>query len=238
MQPHFIRYNELVEHPVSWDYHIHTVYTDGSSTIPEYIESAIRLGLTEIAFTEHVHMDSDWFDRFIDEILVAREQFGQKITIFHGIEAKALNENGDLDASNDMLEKADIIIGAVHRYPGSTDTNLFGKYLEPQDAARIELQLSKALLKNPHVDVLAHPGGIFRRRFNESLPSGFIKQILHCACDNGKAIEINSSYLNGIHFYADIFSDINPLVSLGSDCHSIARLGDIIKFLKSQHIIP
>jgi len=238
MQPKFIRFNQLADMTVSWDYHIHTKYTDGLSTIPEYIQCAIRSGLKEIAFTEHVRINSSWYNHFVSEVEAVRENYKGILTVFHGIETKVLNENGNLDASEEMLSRAEIILGAVHRYPGSTDANLFGKHQSPEDSALVEFLLSKALLENPHVDVLAHPGGIYSRRFNESLPANYLEAILHLANRNKKAVEINSSYLKDIPFNAGLFKEIDPLVSLGSDSHNINQLGDIIKFLKTQHVLP
>lgn len=94
------------------DCHIHTVITDGICTPEDIIEKSIKLGIENIAFTEHIRKVStyNWF-KFRDEIL----NFKSKgINIFVGIEAKVLNSEGELDVSRDVLESADIVLGSVH----------------------------------------------------------------------------------------------------------------------------
>lgn len=113
------------------DYHIHTKMTDGVCTPKEIIEEAIKLGMRNIAFTEHVReaLTYNWF-RFRDDILDLRLD-GIKIWI--GIEAKVLNPEGKLDVSKDVLESADIVLGTVH------------------GAQRVEWLL------NSDCDIIAHP---------------------------------------------------------------------------------
>jgi histidinol phosphatase-like PHP family hydrolase len=94
------------------DYHIHTNITDGSLFPKEIIMEAKKIGIKNIAFTEHIRKIStyDWF-KFRDEVL----NFKPKgINIAVGIETKVLNSEGELDASIDILESADIILGSVH----------------------------------------------------------------------------------------------------------------------------
>lgn len=94
------------------DYHIHTKVADGECAPEEIIETAKKLGIKNIAFTEHVRkiLTYDWF-KFRDEILNI-EPKGIKVII--GIEAKVLNFKGDLDVNRDIIESADIVLGSVH----------------------------------------------------------------------------------------------------------------------------
>lgn len=94
------------------DYHIHTNITDGLLFPKEIIIEAKKIGIKNIAFTEHIRRipTYDWF-KFRDEIL----NFKSKgMNIFVGIETKVLNSKGELDVGKDVLESADIVLGSVH----------------------------------------------------------------------------------------------------------------------------
>jgi putative hydrolase len=125
------------------------------------------------------------------------------------------------------------VLGSVHRFPGFGSTPTISKYnLSEEQFAKIELELAKGILKNPDVNVLAHPGGMFIRKFKKDVPAGFIEDLIGIANRYYRAIEINSSYLKDISPDTEPFSRMNPLISFGSDAHKKDELGDIIQFLK------
>ena len=94
------------------DYHIHTNVTDGKEDIKDIIEKAKKLGIKEIAITEHISKKPtyDWtkFKREIKKIKI------KGIKIFVGVEAKILNKKGDLNVNDSILKKAEIVLGSVH----------------------------------------------------------------------------------------------------------------------------
>jgi len=233
MKPQLLRFNDIHKNIPLWDYHIHTTITDGTSSFEEYIQTGINRGLQAIVFTEHVRKTSLWYPEFIESVEGSRESYKQKINIFHGIETKILNVDGELDATDDMLDTAELVLGSVHRFPGLSSTPAISNYnLSEDQFAKIELELAKEILKNPDVDVLAHPGGMFMRKFKKNVPAGFIEDLIGVANRHDRAIEINSSYLKDISLDTEPFSQMNPLISLGSDAHNKDELGDIIQFMK------
>ncbi|MFA4825886.1 MAG: PHP domain-containing protein [Methanoregula sp.] len=233
MKPRLLRFNEINKEIPLWDFHIHTTITDGTSSIEEFIQTGINRGLQEIAFTEHVRKTSEWYPEFIEKIEALREVYKHKIIIFHGIEAKVLNSDGDLDASDEMLDTAELVLGSVHRFPGFDNVPTVSNYhLAEEEFAKTEFGLAKAILKNPDVDVLAHPGGMFIRKFRKNVPTGVMEELIELVNRYDKAIEINSSYLKDISLNAEPFLRMNPLISLGSDAHNKDELGNIIQFMK------
>ena len=95
------------------DYHIHTKVTDGKEA-PEYIiKMAKLLNLKTIAFTEHISKNPtyDWF-AFKEEINNLDHHAGIKVLV--GVEAKVLNEAGDLNVNDEVMRSADIVLGACH----------------------------------------------------------------------------------------------------------------------------
>ena len=229
--PGFNRFNELNKSNIRYDYHIHTSQTDGSSTIEEYINSAIVLGLKEIAFTEHVRRSSVWFDSFLNEVKSLRLKFQDKLRVFTGMEAKVLDFEGNIDASGEMISNSEIVIGSVHRYPNGKNRYLDYLDLSVEDAAEIEFNLACSLLKNPYVDVLGHPGGVFETQFNMSFPDKFYEDIIKKANECDKVIEINCKYLRNPDNFFKFCKKYNPYVSLGSDAHNMMELGNIFKLI-------
>jgi len=93
------------------DYHIHTKITDGKTDPAEIIMAAKYLNVETIAFTEHISKNPtyDWF-AFRKDIINLKKD-GIKVLV--GVEAKVLAE-GELNVSNEILEAADIVLGACH----------------------------------------------------------------------------------------------------------------------------
>jgi len=113
---------------LNWNYHCHTSYTDGSDTVEEIARRCDKLGIKEIAITEHVTKEPDYdFDRLLLDIRRADEQFN--VRVLSGIEAKILPD-GTLDCPDDIKEKVDIIIGSVHSLNNMTEQEAYEKLVE------------------------------------------------------------------------------------------------------------
>jgi len=233
MKPNFKRFNDLKKEDINFDFHIHTNYTDGHSTPEEIIDKAIQLKLKAIAFTEHVNKTSFWFNEFSERINSLKDN--DKLKIFLGIEAKANDFKGTIDATKEMIKKSDIIMGVVHRYPddkGGLIPLEKIKDLSQDKAAEIEFNLAMGLLENNRdVNVLGHPFGIYSMFFNK-LPEDYMKKLMIKALEKNIAIEINTKYLLENKKFFRLLREINPYVSIGSDAHDkeeIAKDFDIIK---------
>ena len=50
------------------DTHLHSKFSDGKNSIEEMVLTAIKLGLEEVAFTDHVRRDTKWLDKYAAEI--------------------------------------------------------------------------------------------------------------------------------------------------------------------------
>ena len=91
------RLANLTPQDVAWDCQMHTSWTDGAASVEEMIGAAVRKGLKGIAITEHVRSDTTWFPEFRQAVEQAREQY--PIPVLIGIEAKAVDFEGTIDAS-------------------------------------------------------------------------------------------------------------------------------------------
>ena len=225
----FLRFNDLYEKIPRQDFHIHTDITDGKSTMEEYIESAIQKKLEEIAFTEHVRKDSMWFDSFISKVKKLRE--GCNLKIYYGIEAKAIDFEGRIDATSHMMKESEIVLGAVHRYPEGKGGFIDMKTLSEEKAAEIEFKLALGLLKYGEIDVLAHPGGFFESFFSD-FPEDYLRILFKESIKRKIAIEFNSKYIKNIKSYFELCKEANPFISLGSGAHNITELGNSVKLIR------
>lgn len=231
-KPNFKRFNDLKQEDINFDFHIHTNYTDGLSSPEEMVNRAIQLKLNAIAFTEHVNKTSDWFKEFSDRINSLKKN--KNIKIFLGIEAKANDFKGTIDATQDMITNSDIVMGVVHRYPdGKGDLIPLEeiKNIGQEKSAEIEFNLTMGLLENKNIHILGHPFGVYSKFFTK-LPEDYMKKLMTKALEKNIAIEINTKYLLENKKFFRLLREINPYVSIGSDAHDkedIAIDFDIIK---------
>ncbi|RLG19016.1 histidinol-phosphatase [Candidatus Micrarchaeota archaeon] len=160
-------------------FHIHTNHTDGSSTIEEYCSFAVHNGLEAVFFTEHVRKQLEYdFDKYIAEIREAREQF-PRLDIWTGAEAKIL-PGGDLDISDEVLSKIQILCVACHSFPSD-----LGLYCDSLKKVFSNGRWEK------YVRVWVHPG-LFLRNLNVlDRETGLLEELIHSAAQNGAFIEHN-----------------------------------------------
>lgn len=229
----FINARDLARGIPLKDLHIHTKYSDGRSTVKEYVESAAALGYGEICFTDHVDFTTTWFDTYIKEI-TDENAAAAGPDIYYGIEVRAKDREGALNAPEEIIKYAEIVIGVIHSIP-ATDGK--GKS-KPEEFSREELleleySISLKLLENQDVSVLGHPMSNYEKLYG-TVPEPYYKDLILKAKKTGKAIEINAKYKNDFKGFLDLCMELNPRVSLGSDAHSILELGMIGTKLREE----
>jgi histidinol phosphatase-like PHP family hydrolase len=94
------------------DLHIHTKRTDGEADPADILQLAESLNVETVAFTEHISKTPtyDWY-LFRDEI---KRLTSGNVKVLVGVEAKVLDESGELNVSREILEAADIVLGSCH----------------------------------------------------------------------------------------------------------------------------
>lgn len=209
------------------DYHIHSLYSDGKDSIESCIRVACKRGLQEIAFTDHVWRTSNWVADYVAEIKRMRAEYPQ-IRILIGVEAKAIDHDGNVDVSRKIAQMVDFVMGVVHRYQPRVPYDLAA--LGPSQAARQETLITLKLLENPQVTVVGHPTRTYYKFFyprytQDPFPDDLLDEIAVRARECGKLLELNcqfpyqeqllASYLrNGVEF------------TLGSDAHRAEDVGN------------
>ena len=93
------------------DYHTHTIYTHGKSTVEENVAQAENLGLKEIAITEHSykgynHIKCGDLDKMRADIAAIKDKYKPRILL--GIEANLVSTEGDIDIADEELKDLDL----------------------------------------------------------------------------------------------------------------------------------
>lgn len=174
--PNLVSYEDL-----KGMFHIHTAYSDGSSTIAQMADAAKHMGFSYIGISDHSKsafyangLKEDDIKRQIEEI----DNYNSKsidFKIFKGIESDILPD-GSLDYSDDILSLFDFVIASVHS----------GLNMEKE---KITSRIINAI-KNKHTTMIGHMTG---RILLAREPSDMdVYEVLDAAADNRKIIEINS----------------------------------------------
>jgi putative hydrolase len=102
------------------DYHVHSLFSDGVSTVDENVAVARDRGLRTLCLADHVRADTGWVDDFIRAVWPLRALAG--IEILAGVETKILDRTGrlDLPASIGGSDDIDLVLIADHQFPGDT----------------------------------------------------------------------------------------------------------------------
>ena len=69
------------------DYHVHSEFSDGVSTVTQNVRMARQRGLRRLCLVDHVRRDTAWVPRFVQAVRPLRELSG--IDILAGVEARS-----------------------------------------------------------------------------------------------------------------------------------------------------
>lgn len=206
------------------DLHMHTVATDGRSSLAEMVAAARLRGYEYVAITDHSRRVT--MAKGLDEIRLRRQWWEidklqaslQDITILKGVELDILDD-GSLDLSKEILRQADWVIGAIHygqRQPRKTITK------------RIVTAIRSGL-----INAVAHPTG----RLISQRPAYAVdlEEVFKAAADFGCALEINGQPMRlDLDDVALNLATKYPIrFVLNSDAHSAIEL-DFMDFAVSQ----
>jgi len=213
----------LEEAAIRGDVHMHTVATDGRSTIVEMAEAAEARGYGYIAITDHSQalamangLNEERALVHLERIRSTDAQFRERsgFRIFTGIEVDILAD-GRLDLDDEVLAQMDVVIGSVHsRFD--------------QSPAAMTDRLLRAIA-NPNLRILGHPTGrlLLRRE-----PFAFDAGAIFAACKaNGVALEINAAPerldLNDVH--ARLCRQRGIPIVINTDAHHTRHL-DLMRY--------
>ncbi len=242
------------------DYHVHTEFSDDSVyPMEEVVKDAIRMGLDEICFTDHVDygVKEDWdskvpmkyrngepvanvdYPRYAEEICRMRRQYGDRITIRMGMEfGMQMHTIPQFQALYDRYP-FDFILLSVHQVE---DRELWTQSFQ---SGRTQKEYNERYYKElldltehyQNYSVLGHLDLIVRYDENGVYPfeklRPLVAQLLQTVIENGKGIEVNTSWrrygltdLTPSKAILELYRDLGGrILTLGSDSHKPEHLG-------------
>lgn len=239
--------------PITADYHLHSSFSGDSDTpMEEMVLQGIRMGLTQMCFTEHQDFDypvSDGTpagtfdvnpDSYLYEFLNCREKYADKITLAFGIE---LGLQPYLSKKNAALAKAheyDFIIASSHLCNGKDP--YYSAFYEGRRQEEAYREYFESILDNlksfSNFDVYGHLDYVVR--YGPQKDDGYtyeqyrdiLDKILEKLIQDGKGIELNTGGLTSGLREANPCTAIlrrykelgGEIITVGSDAHKPERI--------------
>lgn len=212
------------------DLHIHTIYSDGNSSL-EKIYSQATENKIEIGISDHILCktmpDKDSVLNYFDKL--------EKYHVLKGGEID-LGETGILD--DILVSKADYIIGSIHNIKLDNQNIKFGKYFDSRDRnkklnadfifndyecckalEKILLVVTKELRQNP-IDILGHcTVNPFYEQVNSKFKYEWEEEIILICASTNTAIEISGLWVAPNVDFIKKAINKGVKVTFGSDCH-------------------
>jgi len=162
------------------NFHTHTSYCDGKSSIESNIKQAIALGFQALGFSSHapVFFENPWsistmddYMKYIEEVELYKKKYKEKVDVYKALEADYIP--GFTHSFDFLREKGDLdyIIGGIHLVKNEEteklwfidgELELFGKGLKKTFNSDIRKGVQQyfyqmnAMIENEKPDVIAH----------------------------------------------------------------------------------
>jgi len=205
----------IQESEIKGDLHVHSKWSDGTSSIEEIVKAAQKRGYQYVAICDHskslriAHgLDESRLMKQMEEIDRINEKM-RNFQILKGAEVDILSD-GKLDLSEKILEKLDLAVAAIHSG-------------FKQDRGKMTKRIIRAL-ESPYIHILAHPSG---RLLGARDPYEVeMDELMEAAKKYGKALEINAYFerldLNDIHCRKA--KEMGVRVGIGTDSHHLDQM--------------
>ncbi len=199
--------------------HAHTDWSDGRVTLEEMAEAARSRGYEYFLISDHSvglgmanGLDASRL-REQHRLIESLNRRWDDFRLLSGIEVE-VKADGSLDLPDDVLAELDVVVAAVHS----------GLNQDRETLTRRAI----AALRNPHVDILAHPTG---RLLGKRKGGDFdMEAILREAARLGKIVEVNAQPsrldLDDVHVRRAM--ELGVKISISSDAHRPSDLDNVI----------
>lgn len=199
------------------DLHCHSEWSDGTTSIDLMVRSALRLGHSYLALTDHsprlTIARGLSAERLEEQIGVVQGFRDDGFTLLAGIEVDILDDGG-LDQSDDLLGRLDVVVASVHSKLKS----------DPGEMTRRML----GAIRNPHTDVLGHVTGRLVEGSRGTRPGATFdaRAVFEECAERGVAVEINSrpERQDPPDELIALALEVGCLFSIDSDAHAPGQL--------------
>ena len=202
------------------DLHSHSDWSDGGSPIPLMADAARILGREYLALTDHSPnltiangLSVERLSEQLDVVADLNRNNENGFRLLAGIEVDIL-ESGELDQTQSMLDRLDIVVASVHSKLRSDRATMTKRMLGG--------------IRDPHTNVLGHCTGRLVEGSRGTRPqSEFDAKKVFAACaENNVAVEINSrpERQDPPDNLIQLALDAGCLFSIDSDAHAPGQL--------------
>jgi DNA polymerase (family 10) len=210
------RLPKLVEEgQIRGDLHVHSNWSDGTSTIEDVGQAARRKGYQYVAVCDHSPslkvargLDESRLLKKLDEIDRVNEKL-KGFRILKGAEVD-IKTGGGLDYPDRLLKKLDLVLVSIHSG-------------FKQDKETVTRRIVRAL-EHPYTHILSHPSG---RLLGQREPYELDwDEVMEAAKRHGKALEINAYFerLDLDDVRSRKAKEMGIPLSIGTDTHHIDQL--------------
>ncbi|HHT9117949.1 MAG TPA: DNA polymerase/3'-5' exonuclease PolX [Candidatus Hypogeohydataceae bacterium YC38] len=199
------------------DLHVHSKWTDGSSSFEEIAQRAQSRGYEYCVVSDHTKstrvahgLDEERLLKEIEEIdKINKKLSGSGLRLLKASECD-IRTDGKMDMPDEILSKLDIVLAAVHAGFKQSKEQITERIL--------------AAIENPYVNILVHPTGrlISQREAYEV----DMDKVMEAAARTGTAMEINSYFdrldLNDVN--ARKAKEMGVKVAISTDTHHLDQM--------------
>ncbi len=230
-----------------FDAHMHTEYAHCSAdtSVDAILERMDEFGVPSFGIVEHADQlyfpeEGFWLRADTNQLPAMRrsraerhsrhEQFRNRVQslrsdrVFVGLECEAEDSGVGLAVLEEDLRGYDYLIGGLHFLKRSA-----GEALDQRETVKGFTARTQQLIRGG-IEILAHPFRLFRRE-DRPVPTDLYGPVAEMLKAEGVAAEINFQCNQPDPAFFMLCLELGVRVSIGSDSHSIAQIGDL-----SRHI--
>jgi putative hydrolase len=215
------------------DFHVHSTFSDGVSTLAENVQAARERGLRTLCLVDHVRRDTAWLPDFTAAVSRYRGQPGMRVLA--GVEAKILDSSGRLDVPPG-LDGIDLVLIADHRFPagqgpvhpGEVRTAIEYGALTPAEAIeRLCDATANALGSTDRRPLIAHLFSVLPKigLDEEAVPGRLLARLAERVARAGAMVEVNEKWSCPSVRTVTAMARANVQLVAGSDSHHCRDIG-------------
>jgi putative hydrolase len=214
------------------DFHVHSTFSDGASTLADNVRIATERGLRTLCLVDHVRRDTTWVPEFTAAVAEYRGRPG--LSVLSGAEAKILDTGGRLDVPA-VLDDIDVVLIADHQFPADNgpvhpaEVRAAIDYGGMQASEAIErlCQATANALGSCPRPLLAHLFSLLPKiGLDEALvPDPLLADLAKRAAHAGALVELNEKWACPSPRVAAAMAQAGATLVAGSDSHHCRDIG-------------
>lgn len=210
------------------DYHTHSTFSKwyhARNTINQMAEQAKKLGLQELAITDHgpkhfiFGIRPNKIDKAINQARKASQKHG--IKVYYGVEANITGQDGTIDLTDEQIAKLDILLMGYHKGTKCDFIKyFFNKNRDSAEQIEKNTQAYINAINKYNIAIVTH--------LNEYIKVDVSKVAKACA-ERGTLIEFNRKHIKFTDEQAKVLIDSGANFVISSDAHNKHKIADVGK---------